>query len=759
MKIQCKLPLLALLLGMFSFGTLSQVQAQTVFEAQLSGSNQVPAITSMASGSITATLDGNELTVEGSFQNLSSAVATEIAGGAHLHTGMAGENGGVIFPLNITADGETAGTFEASENTFTLSSGQVDTLMMRGIYVNIHSANYQGGELRAQLLPQADAYYRANLSGAFQVPSARSMGGGSLVLELVGDSLFVSGSFANLQSEFDASIAGGSHLHIAPAGSNGDVALLLNATVSEDNLSGVYLASENSFELTTEQREALMNRNFYVNIHTMEYAGGELRGQVVPAASTTFFAQLAGSAEQPSVATNAMGATVLEIKGDTLTVSGSFAGLESAFNTNVGSHLHLGHAGENGGVEVVLNVDLDTELMAGTYSPENNEFVLDADQKAALFARNMYVNVHSVTIGSGEIRGQVLGDAAAYFHTNLSGTNEVQPIVSSASGAASIEYMSNGNIMLSGGFQGLSSAVATEIAGGGHLHIGPVSSNGDVALPIDLTLGENDTTGVFAVSDNTFSLSNDQQMALFEEQMYVNIHSADFNSGELRGQVLLAANTAPEATEITAPADGATIALEGEGSSMFEATWDESSDANNNELSYIWQLSTDTNFDNIVVNANVGSSTSFETTFSTLDELLGTLGVDVGMSTTVYHRVIVSDGSDQTMSEPREANLERGMVTSNEGIDTTPSQFSLQQNYPNPFNPTTNITFSLTEPSQAKLTVYNMLGQEVTVVANKRFNAGEHSISFDASTLASGIYIYRLQAEGQTLTKQMTLIK
>ncbi|HBX66732.1 MAG TPA: peptidase S8, partial [Balneolaceae bacterium] len=60
---------------------------------------------------------------------------------------------------------------------------------------------------------------------------------------------------------------------------------------------------------------------------------------------------------------------------------------------------------------------------------------------------------------------------------------------------------------------------------------------------------------------------------------------------------------------------------------------------------------------------------------------------------------------------------------------------------------------------QASLTVYNMLGQEVAVVANKRFNAGEHSVNFDASALASGIYIYRLQSGSQTLTKQMTLIK
>ncbi|SMO72811.1 CHRD domain-containing protein [Gracilimonas mengyeensis] len=753
--------LLSMVVGIaMMFGVNSSASAQTTFEAQLSGSNEATPITSMATGSVTATLTGNELTVQGNFEGLSSDLATDIAGGAHIHTAMAGSNGGVLFPLTVSADADNrGGSFLASENTFELTAGQVDTLMARGFYVNIHSENYTGGELRGQLQPEADAYYRANLSGAFEVPSVRTMASGSVIFELVGDSLFVSGSFSNLGSSFNADVAGGSHLHIAPAGTNGSVAISLNADVAEDGLSGSYHASENRFELTSEQRTALMNREFYVNIHSTEYASGELRGQVVPAGATTFFAQLSGSAEQPSVATDAMGAAVLEVHEETLVVTGSFAGLESDFNSNVGSHLHLGHAGQNGGVEVTLSVDLDAEMRAGVYAAENNMYTLSTDQKAELFARNMYVNVHSVDIGSGEIRGQVLGDAAAYFHTNLAGIHEVQPIMSSASGAATVEYMSNGNIMLSGGFQGLSSAVATSIAGGGHLHIGSVAENGDVALPIEITLGESDTSGVFVASNNMFELESNQEDALFEEQMYVNIHSENYNGGELRGQVLLAANAAPGMTEITAPADGANLMLEGESSTMFEATWDAASDTNSNELAYIWQLSTDADFENIVVNANVGMETSFQTTFETLDGLLGDLGITVGGSATVYHRVVVTDGSEETASEPKTANIERGMVTSNETIDSNPAEFGLEQNYPNPFNPTTEITFSLAEAGQATLTVYNMLGQEVSVITNQRLNAGQHTVNFDASNLSSGIYLYRLTAENQTISKKMTLIK
>ena len=159
-----------------------------------------------------------------------------------------------------------------------------------------------------------------------------------------------------------------------------------------------------------------------------------------------------------------------------------------------------------------------------------------------------------------------------------------------------------------------------------------------------------------------------------------------------------------------------------------------------------------------MVNASTGAETSFMADFATLDALLADLGVDIGATVTVYHRVLVSDGSEQTASEPKSAMLERGQITSNEDM-TTPSQFNLDQNYPNPFNPNTNIEFSLAQSGQATLKVYNLLGQEVATLLNTNLSAGAHTVNFDASELSSGVYIYQLQANNQTLTKRMTLIK
>lgn len=85
--------------------------------------------------------------------------------------------------------------------------------------------------------------------------------------------------------------------------------------------------------------------------------------------------------------------------------------------------------------------------------------------------------------------------------------------------------------------------------------------------------------------------------------------------------------------------------------------------------------------------------------------------------------------------------------------------FTLNQNYPNPFNPSTNISFTLPEASQVQLKVYNLLGQEVAVLLNSRLTAGSHSVTFEASGLSSGMYLYRIESGSFIQQKKMMLIK
>ena len=89
----------------------------------------------------------------------------------------------------------------------------------------------------------------------------------------------------------------------------------------------------------------------------------------------------------------------------------------------------------------------------------------------------------------------------------------------------------------------------------------------------------------------------------------------------------------------------------------------------------------------------------------------------------------------------------------------TPRQFSLEQNYPNPFNPITTIAFELPEDGAAQLTIFNAVGQQVIVLVDQAMRAGRHEVHFDASTLATGVYFYRLRFGEQVLTKRMLFAK
>jgi len=98
-------------------------------------------------------------------------------------------------------------------------------------------------------------------------------------------------------------------------------------------------------------------------------------------------------------------------------------------------------------------------------------------------------------------------------------------------------------------------------------------------------------------------------------------------------------------------------------------------------------------------------------------------------------------------------------ITGVEDLGGVPTEFSLMQNYPNPFNPTTSIRFALPSESQVKLTVFNMLGQEVASLFQGTLAAGNHKVDFDASKLTSGMYIYRIEAGSFVSVKKMLLMK
>ena len=88
-----------------------------------------------------------------------------------------------------------------------------------------------------------------------------------------------------------------------------------------------------------------------------------------------------------------------------------------------------------------------------------------------------------------------------------------------------------------------------------------------------------------------------------------------------------------------------------------------------------------------------------------------------------------------------------------------PSEYILSQNYPNPFNPSTKINITIPFMSEVILNVYNLLGQKVATLINKRLFPGEYSVSFDGTNFSSGVYFYTLKTGSYTVTKKMVLLK
>jgi hypothetical protein len=105
---------------------------------------------------------------------------------------------------------------------------------------------------------------------------------------------------------------------------------------------------------------------------------------------------------------------------------------------------------------------------------------------------------------------------------------------------------------------------------------------------------------------------------------------------------------------------------------------------------------------------------------------------------------------------------EKDNLTSSSSINKSnqlPRDFELMQNYPNPFNPVTTIEFMLTEASFAEVKIYSVTGEEVATVVSGKLEAGTHRFTWDARDMASGVYFYKMRAQGMSQVKKMVLLR
>jgi hypothetical protein len=283
------------------------------------------------------------------------------------------------------------------------------------------------------------------------------------------------------------------------------------------------------------------------------------------------------------------------------------------------------------------------------------------------------------------------------------------------------------------------------------------SQIGDVSvanLPLNTTIRLNKTMDAYAIVAASFGA------AKFHPRTAADLMPADGN-----------AFTPVLDFGLVSPDDGVTVEVTGD----IEVSWTASEDFDGDDVTYAWALYNAADTSLVVELPSNSDATDAMITIpgTAVDGLLDAAGLAVGESADFVWNVLVSDGSDTLgVRGPygnfgddffpiyRSITLTRGVVTSNEVINGIPAEFALQQNYPNPFNPSTNINFALPQASNVTLTVYDMLGRKVaTLIDGEQLQAANHSVRFNASALASGMYIYRIEAGSFVSTRKMMLIK
>jgi hypothetical protein len=143
--------------------------------------------------------------------------------------------------------------------------------------------------------------------------------------------------------------------------------------------------------------------------------------------------------------------------------------------------------------------------------------------------------------------------------------------------------------------------------------------------------------------------------------------------------------------------------------------------------------------------------------------MAGATPLSEGQAATLTLRWLTDD-AQMTLTGPYVVNENAAKVLKGVDVGTVPETFELGDNYPNPFNPATTITYQLPEQTRVKLVIYNALGQKVRTLVDADQNAGRYKVRWDSrndggARVASGTYLYRIEADGFVQTKTLILVK
>ena len=251
---------------------------QPAYGGPLSGAQENPAVVTSATGQGTVVIsaDGSTITYIVTYSGLSGTVNA-----AHIHTGAAGTNGGVILPLTAGPSPMvgtlTAANFSASGSITTFAQA-VAAIRAGTTYFNLHTAANPGGEVRGQIVAAGDAYF-ADLNGAQENPpvATAATGKGTVVISADGSTITYLVTYSGLSGTVNAA-----HIHTGAVGANGGVILPLTASASPmvGTLTAANFSASGSVTTFAQAVAAIRAGTTYFNLHTAANPGGEIRGQI-----------------------------------------------------------------------------------------------------------------------------------------------------------------------------------------------------------------------------------------------------------------------------------------------------------------------------------------------------------------------------------------------------------------------------------------------------------------------------------------------
>ena len=261
-----------------------------------------------------------------------------------------------------------------------LTQDQVAALKAGSLYVGITSSVHPDGEIRGQVGRQV---FFATLFGGQESPATTSSATGTGVYVFDPETKTLSGTTTSTVSGV------ASHIHTGAVGVSAGVTLPFTGGPTTWTLAPV--------ALTDAQVASLVSGNFYANVHSAAFPGGEIRGQVYQSAK---LANLAGTQETPPNSSTASGMGSLAFNPFTREVAGR---IETTGITGVAAHAHMAANGVPGGVVIPMT---QTAAGSGIWTSASNATATDA-VFIAFMQGNLYLNVHSSAFPGGEIRGQL----------------------------------------------------------------------------------------------------------------------------------------------------------------------------------------------------------------------------------------------------------------------------------------------------------------------------------------------------------------